>query len=429
MSGTERNTMSNLNTYVKEFLEKEIPDSPLNEWLQDEVLRQDNGVELIASENYPSEKVRIAMASCLSAKYCEGYPEMPERSGRNGRYYGGCQNIDKIEQYCCETWQKVFNTDYHVNVQPHSGSQANQAAYAAILSQGDTVLSLDLNHGGHLTHGSSVNFSGKTYNFIFYNVDDFGYVSLDDIYNKLLETRPALVLVGASAYPRIFDFPAIKAVIDKAWEEIVKTDENYKKPYFMVDMAHIAGLVASGDHPTPFGYADIVTTTTHKTLRGPRGGMIFCRKGLAKKVDGALFPGCQGGPLEHVILAKAICAEEDCTDAYHEYCHQVVKNCKAMADEFIRLGYDLVTGGTDNHLLLLDLTKTGISGKALQDELDLHGITLNKNMVPNDPRSPKETSGVRIGTAPMTTRGYKEADFIAVAQKIDAVIKEMQAGV
>ncbi len=206
MSGTERNTMSNLNTYVKEFLEKEIPDSPLNEWLQDEVLRQDNGVELIASENYPSEKVRIAMASCLSAKYCEGYPEMPERSGRNGRYYGGCQNIDKIEQYCCETWQKVFNTDYHVNVQPHSGSQANQAAYAAILSQGDTVLSLDLNHGGHLTHGSSVNFSGKTYNFIFYNVDDFGYVSLDDIYNKLLETRPALVLVGASAYPRIFDF-------------------------------------------------------------------------------------------------------------------------------------------------------------------------------------------------------------------------------
>ena len=272
---------------------------------------------------------------------------------------------------------------------------------------------MDLNNGAHLTHGSSVNFSGKLYNMVFYNVTDAGYIDMDDVRAKALEYRPQLILAGASAYSRIIDFAAFSAIAKEVGA------------YFMVDMAHIAGLVAAGDHPSPFGYADIITTTTHKTLRGARGGMIFCRPELAKKVDSAVFPGTQGGPLQHVIAGKAVTAEEALTPEYKEYIHQVVRNCKAMCDEFLRLGYDVVTGGTDNHLFLLDLTKTGITGKAVQDELDRHGITLNKNCVPNETRSPQQTSGVRIGTAAMTTKGFREADFIRVANEIDRIIKDM----
>ena len=300
-----------------------------------------------------------------------------------------------------------------MNVQPHSGSQANFAAYKAILKPGDTILSLSLDNGGHLTHGSSVNFSGKLYNMVFYDVDERGFIDMEDVRKKAHEYKPQLILTGASAYSRIIDFAAFAEIAKEVGA------------YFMVDMAHIAGLVAGGAHPSPFEYADIVTTTTHKTLRGPRGGLIFARKELAKKIDSAVFPYAQGGPLEHVIAGKAVCAEEALQPEYKEYAAQVVKNCKAFADEFLRLGYKIVTGGTDNHVFLLDLLEFSFSGKDLQDRLDEVGITLNKNCVPGEKRSPKETSGVRIGTAPMTTRGYKEDDFREVARKIDAVIKEM----
>ena len=358
-----------------------------------------------------------AVGSCLTNKYSEGYPAV-RASGNKGRYYGGCRYVDEMEEYCCDKWREAFNTDYHVNVQPHSGSQANMAAYFSVLKPGDTILAMSLDNGGHLTHGSGVNFSGKLFNTVFYNVDANGFIDYDDIDRKIKECNPALVLAGASAYSRIIDFERIYNII-----KANSTDEY--KPYFMVDMAHIAGLIVAGDHPSPFGLADIITTTTHKTLRGPRGGMIFCRHELAKKVDSAVFPCCQGGALQHVIAGKAVAAEEACTDEYKEYIHRVVRNCKAMCDEFIRLGYKVVTGGTDNHLFLLDLTETGLTGKEVQDELDLHGITLNKNCIPNETRSPMQTSGVRIGTAAMTTRGYCACNFVAVAHKIDYVIKDM----
>ena len=370
-----------------------------------------------ASENFVSEDVMRAVGSCLTNKYSEGYPAV-RTSGNKGRYYGGCRYVDELEEYCCDKWREVFNTDYHVNVQPHSGSQANMAAYFSVLKPGDTILAMSLDNGGHLTHGSSVNFSGKLFNTVFYNVDANGFIDYDDIDRKIKESNPALVLAGASAYSRIIDFERIYNII-----KANSTDEY--KPYFMVDMAHIAGLIVAGDHPSPFGLADIITTTTHKTLRGPRGGMIFCRPELAKKVDSAVFPCCQGGALQHVIAGKAVAAEEACTDEYKEYIHRVVLNCKAMCDEFIRLGYKVVTGGTDNHLFLLDLTETGLTGKEVQDELDLHGITLNKNCIPNETRSPMQTSGVRIGTAAMTTKGYCACNFVAVARKIDYVIKDM----
>ena len=312
-------------------------------------------------------------------------------------------------------WKKVFHTDYHVNVQPHSGANANLAAYMSVLQPGDTVLAMSLNNGGHLTHGSSVNFSGKLFDMKFYDVDAQGFIDYADVEQKAAEYKPKLILAGASAYSRVIDFAR--------FADIAKS----VGAYFMVDMAHIAGLVAAGDHPSPFGLADIITTTTHKTLRGPRGGMIFCKPELAKKVDSAVFPGTQGGPLEHVIAGKAVAAEEACTDEYREYIHAVVRNCRAMCEEFRKMGYNVVTGGTDNHLFLLDLTKTGLTGKAVQDELDRHGITLNKNCVPNETRSPQQTSGVRIGTAAMTTKGYTEADFLAAAHRIDEVLRAMQA--
>ena len=378
-----------------------------------EQARQNSTVELIASENFVSENVMKAVGSCLTNKYSEGYPAQ-RPSGNRGRFYGGCQYVDELEEYCCRQWQAVFQTDYHVNVQPHSGSSANLAAYMSVLKPGDTILAMILNNGGHLTHGSPVNFSGKLFHMEFYGVDENGFIDYEDVRRKARECRPQLILAGASAYSRTIDFPAFADAAREAGA------------YFMVDMAHIAGLVAAGDHPSPFGLADIITTTTHKTLRGTRGGLIFCKPELAKRVDSAVFPGCQGGALQHVIAGKAVTAEEASTEEFREYIHAVVRNCRAMCDEFISMGYKVVTGGTDNHLFLLDLTDTGLTGKAVQDELDRHGITLNKNCVPNESRSPQQTSGVRIGTAAMTTKGYTEQDFIAVARQIDRIIRDMQ---
>ena len=376
--------------------------------------RQATTVELIASENFASENVLRAVGSCLTNKYSEGYPAH-RAMGNQGRYYGGCHVVDELEEYCIAKWKEVFATDYHVNVQPHSGSSANMAAYMALLQPGDTVLSMSLANGGHLTHGSPVNFSGKLYDLHFYDVDGDGLIDYDGMERMALALRPKLIITGASAYSRTIDFARFAAAAKEAGA------------YFMVDMAHIAGLVAAGEHPSPFGLADIITTTTHKTLRGPRGGMIFCRPALARKVDSAVFPGMQGGPLEHVIAGKAVAAEEALTPAYRTYIHNVVANCKAMAETFTAMGYHVVTGGTDNHLFLLDLTDTGLTGGEVQERLDGCGITLNKNCVPGDKRPPSQTSGVRIGTAAMTTKGYTAEDFRRVAHRIDEVVRQMMA--
>ncbi|MBQ0083734.1 MAG: serine hydroxymethyltransferase [Clostridiales bacterium] len=387
--------------------------SKVFEFIEKEQERQNHTIELIASENFVSENVMKAMGSCLTNKYSEGYP-LQHKSGNKGRYYGGCECVDELEEYCCDKWKEAFGTDYHVNVQPHSGSSANMAAYMSVLKPGDTILSMSLDNGGHLSHGSPVNFSGKLYNMKFYDVNDQGFIDYDDIEKKANEYKPQLILAGASAYSRIIDFERIGKIAKSVGA------------YFMVDMAHIAGLIVAGDHPSPFGIADIITTTTHKTLRGARGGMIFCRPELAKKVDSAIFPGCQGGPLQHIIAGKAVAAEEACTPEYKEYVHTLVKNCKAMCDEFIRLGYEVVTGGTDNHLFLINFTNThpNIDGKSVQEMLDKNGITLNKNCVPNETRKPSLASGVRIGTAAETTRGKTAEDFVQIARKIDALIKE-----
>ena len=376
--------------------------------------RQATTVELIASENFASENVLRAVGSCLTNKYSEGYPAH-RAMGNQGRYYGGCHVVDELEEYCIAKWKEVFATDYHVNVQPHSGSSANMAAYMALLQPGDTVLSMSLANGGHLTHGSPVNFSGKLYDLHFYDVDGDGLIDYDGMERMALALRPKLIIAGASAYSRTIDFARFAAAAKEAGA------------YFMVDMAHIAGLVAAGEHPSPFGLAEIITTTTHKTLRGPRGGMIFCRPALARKVDSAVFPGMQGGPLEHVIAGKAVAAEEALTPAYRTYIHNVVANCKAMAETFTAMGYHVVTGGTDNHLFLLDLTDTGLTGGEVQERLDGCGITLNKNCVPGDKRPPSQTSGVRIGTAAMTTKGYTAEDFRRVAHRIDEVVRQMMA--
>lgn len=395
-----------------EFIKKTSP--KVGEFIEKEYNRQKNNVELIASENYCSEAVLAACGSCLSWKYAEGYPYV-RTSGNKGRYYGGTEFVDDLEEYCCDMWKKVFDTDYHVNVQPHSGSQANFSAFRALIEPGDIILSLSLDNGGHLTHGSSVNFSGKLYDVQFYDVDDRGYIDMEDVRKKALKLRPKLILTGASAYARIIDF--------KAFAEIAKEAD----AFFMVDMAHIAGLVAGGVHPSPFGYADVITTTTHKTLRGPRGGLVFGRPELAKKIDSAVFPYAQGGPLEHIIAGKAVCAEEALAPGFKDYAKKVVENCAALCDEFIKLGYKVVTGGTDNHVFLLNLSGFPFSGRDLQERCDENGITLNKNAVPNDKRSPMQTSGVRIGTAPMTTRGFEEEDFRKVARRIDVIIKELDA--
>ena len=405
------------------------------QFIKNEEKRQRENIELIASENFVSDRIKKATGSVLTNKYAEGYPEQESideftkmfpdytHTGAVGRYYGGCKNVDMVELYARYMWQKAFNTNYHVNVQPHSGSQANFAMYQALIKPGDTILAMSLENGGHLTHGSSANFSGKLYNIVFYNVDKDGYIDYEDIREKILECGPQIILAGASAYPRKIDFKKIYDIINECKKRI---GDGYE-PYFCVDMAHIAGLIVAGDHPSPFGLADVITTTTHKTLRGPRGGMIFCKPELAKKIDSAVFPNSQGGPLEHVIAGKAICAEEACTDEYKEYIHRVVENCNAMAEEFKKLGYKVTTGGTDNHLLLLDFSEThpNISGRMVQDECDKYNITLNKNCVPREKRKPKETSGVRIGTAAMTTKGYTKEDFKKIARKIDEIIRSL----
>ena len=381
------------------------------DFIKQEQERQANTVELIASENFPSESILSAVGSCLTAKYAEGYPSK--------RFYGGCSAVDGLETYCQQKWREVFNTDYHVNVQPHSGTNANLAAYMAVLQPGDRVLSMSLESGGHLSHGMPLNASGKIYDFIHYGVRADGWIDYVDFGQKLNLYKPKMVVIGASAYSRQIDYDAFHRILEE-YRHITG-----KQCYMMVDMAHVAGLIAAGLHPSPFGYADIITTTTHKTLRGARGGLIFCKPELAKKIDSAVFPGIQGGPLMHVIAGKAVTAEEALTPEFKEYQRQVLANAKAMASEFVKMGYEVVTGGTDNHLFLLNLTHTHphLTGKMVQDELDSHGITLNKNTVPGETRSPMQASGLRIGTPAMTTRGWKEQDFIDCAHKIDKIIK------
>ena len=386
-----------------------------------EQVRQDMTVELIASENFVSENVLKAIGSCLTNKYSEGYPALRDM-GNKGRYYGGCHVVDELEEYCISKWKEVFRTDYHVNVQPHSGTNANIAAYLSVLKPGDTVLAMSLYNGGHLSHGSPVNISGKIFNFVYYGVDENGFIDVKNFDKKLRQYDPKLVVIGASAYSRKIPYDIFWRLVD------CYKKETGNQCYVMVDMAHVAGLVAAELHPSPFGYADIITTTTHKTLRGARGGLIFCKPELAKRVDSAVFPGTQGGPLQNVIAGKAVTAEEASTQEFRGYMQNVVKNSKAMCDEFKKMGYDVVTGGTDNHMFLLDLTKTGLTGKEVQDKLDDHNITLNKNCIPGETRSPQQASGVRIGTAAMTTKGYTAEDFCSVAHEIDRIIETMMEG-
>lgn len=392
--------------------------------IKQEEERQANTIQLIASENFVSEDIKRAMGSCLTNKYSEGYP--------GARYYGGCEIVDKIESYCQQKWQEVFKTDYHVNVQPHSGSQANFAAYMAVLKPRDRILAMDLKNGGHLTHGSHVNFSGKFYNTYFYNLDKDGFIDYDDLAKKIEDLKPQLIVAGASAYSRFIDYKKIYNIIQEkkallSYSESLPNGDDYEvryEPYFMVDMAHVAGLIAGGVHPSPFGYADIITTTTHKTLRGPRGGLIFCRPELAKQIDSAVFPGSQGGPLQHVIAAKAICAEEALKPEFTTYAQKVVCCANAMASRFRELGYDIVTNGTDNHMFLLDLSKTNLSGSHVEKALETEGIIVNKNCVPNEKRSPRLASGIRIGTAAMVTKGWDIPQFIECADKIDKIIQK-----
>ncbi|MBR5516109.1 MAG: serine hydroxymethyltransferase [Clostridia bacterium] len=360
--------------------------------------RAQRGIELIASENVVSPAVLAAMGTTLTNKYAEGYPAK--------RYYGGCECVDIVENIAIERAKKLFGAEA-ANVQPHSGAQANLAVYFALLEPGDTVLGMNLAHGGHLTHGSPVNMSGKYYNFVPYGVsDDEQVIDYDALEAKAIEVQPKLIVAGASAYPRIIDFKRISEIAKKVGA------------YFMVDMAHIAGLVASGQHPNPCEYADVVTTTTHKTLRGPRGGMILCKAELEKAINKAVFPGTQGGPLMHIIAAKAVCLGEALKPEFKAYGEQIVRNAAAFAEELKKEGFNLVSGGTDNHLILLDLRNFGITGKELEKKLDEVYITVNKNAIPNDPESPFVTSGIRLGTAAVTTRGFKEDDMRVVAKMI-----------
>ncbi len=363
--------------------------------IEKENLRQKNNIELIASENFVSQAVLEAVGSKLTNKYAEGYPDK--------RYYGGCVNIDIVERLAIERAKKLFGAE-HANVQPHCGSSANMGVYMAVLSPGDTVLGMDLSNGGHLTHGSKVSFSGKLYNFISYGVDENGYIDYDDVENKAMEFKPKMIVAGASAYPRSIDFKKFKEIADKVGA------------YFMVDMAHIAGLVCTGNHMSPIEYADFVTSTTHKTLRGPRGGLILCKEKYAKDIDKTIFPGTQGGPLEHVIAGKAVCFKEALEPGFKTYIDQVVLNCRVLADELIKRGFKLVSGGTDNHLMLLDLTVKNLTGKEAEHLLEEVNITCNKNSIPNDVEKPTVTSGIRIGTAACTSKGLNEDDMILLAK-------------
>ncbi len=380
---------------VMEFITKLDPE--VGQAIESEAARQRRNLELIASENIVSEAVMMAMGTVLTNKYAEGY------SGK--RYYGGCQCVDVVETLAIERAKKLFGCDY-ANVQPHSGAQANMAVFVAMLKPGDTVMGMNLDHGGHLTHGSPVNFSGLYFNIVPYGVNDEGYIDYDELERIAVEAKPKLIVAGASAYARTIDFKRFRQVADKVGA------------YLMVDMAHIAGLVAAGLHPSPIPYADVVTTTTHKTLRGPRGGMILANKEAADKFNfnKAIFPGTQGGPLEHVIAAKAVCFGEALKPEFKTYQEQVVKNAAALAKALEKQGFKILTGGTDNHLMLVDLRGMDISGKELQNRCDEVYITLNKNTVPNDPRSPFVTSGVRIGTPAVTSRGLKETDMEKIAE-------------
>lgn len=395
-------------------------------YIQKEKERQENTIELIASENFTSKEVMEAMGTVLTNKYAEGYPKK--------RYYGGCENVDAIEQLAIDRVEKLFGAEY-ANVQPHSGAQANMAAYQAILQPGDTVIGMSLENGGHLTHGSPVNQSGKLYNFIPYGVKEDGRINYNELRQLIFEYKPKLVLAGASAYPRIIDFKTIRESVDAYNESIgistepkVLSDKDIEyiekhKCYFMVDMAHIAGLVAAGLHPSPIPYADIVTSTTHKTLRGPRGGIILAKSELGKKLNSAVFPGTQGGPLEHVIAAKAVCFEEALQPEFKLYQRQIVENCKVLAEGLVACGFNLVSGGTDNHLILIDLRNKGITGLEAQQRLEELGITVNKNAVPKDTEKPMITSGIRLGTAAVTTRGFTEDDIATVAVLIAEGLK------
>ena len=382
---------------VMDFIEKYDPE--VGAAIKDEAARQRRNLELIASENIVSEPVMMAMGTVLTNKYAEGY------SGK--RYYGGCEYIDVVETIAIERAKKLFGCDY-ANVQPHSGAQANMAVFMAMLEAGDTVMGMSLDCGGHLTHGSPVNFSGKYFHIVPYGVNDEGYIDYDEVEKLAMENKPKLIVAGASAYARVIDFKRFREIADKCGA------------YLMVDMAHIAGLVAAGLHPSPIPYADVVTTTTHKTLRGPRGGLILANKEAAEKFNfnKAIFPGTQGGPLEHVIAAKAVCLGEALKPEFTEYQKQVRRNAKALAAALVEKGFKLLTGGTDNHLMLVDLRGMDISGKELQNRCDEVFITLNKNTVPNEPRSPFVTSGVRIGTPAVTTRGLKEEDMPKIAECI-----------
>ena len=390
-----------------EFKKLKEKDPELFASMEAELYRQQNNIELIASENFVSEEVMAAVGSHLTNKYAEGYPAH--------RYYGGCQFVDVAENLAIERAKKLFGCD-HVNVQTHSGANANFAVYFAVLKPGDTILGMSLAHGGHLTHGSPVNVSGKFFNAVGYTVsEDLQIIDYDKLEKQAVELKPQIIVAGASAYPRVIDFKRIREICDKVGA------------YMMVDIAHIAGLVAAGLHPSPVPYADFVTTTTHKTLRGPRGGMIMCKEQYAKLIDKAVFPGTQGGPLMHVIAGKAVAFGEALKPEFKEYQKQVVKNAKAMSERFLHNGIKLVSGGTDNHLMLLDLTDTGITGKELEKMLDEVNITVNKNAIPFDKQSPFVTSGIRIGTPSVTTRGFNEEDCEKVADLITEIIRSKES--
>ena len=384
-------------------------DPQVAEAMELELNRQRTHIELIASENFVSPAVMAAMGTCLTNKYAEGYP--------GKRYYGGCEYVDIVENLARDRACQLFGAD-HANVQPHSGAQANIAVYFAMLKPGDMVMGMNLSHGGHLTHGSPVNMSGSYYHFVPYGVSpETEQIDYDDVLRLARENRPKMIVAGASAYPRVIDFARLRGIADEVGALL------------MVDMAHIAGLVAAGEHPSPVPYADFVTTTTHKTLRGPRGGMILCREQYAKAIDKAIFPGTQGGPLEHVIAAKAVCFGEALTPDFKAYQHQIILNAKALENAFRREGVRMVSGGTDNHLLLLDFTGTEMTGKQMETLLEDANITVNKNTVPNETRSPFVTSGIRVGTPAATTRGLKEPEMEKIAAWIARILREGEAAV
>lgn len=386
---------------MKSFYLKDA-DPEIYSYIEEEEDRQEHNIELIASENFVAEAVMEAMGTALTNKYAEGYP--------GKRYYGGCEIVDKVETLAIERMKALFGAE-HANVQPHSGSQANMAVYMAMLQPGDKILGMNLSHGGHLTHGSPVNFSGKLYNFISYGVSkDTETIDYEALREQAIAEKPRMIVAGASAYSRVIDFEKMADICREIGA------------YFMVDMAHIAGLIATGAHPSPVPYADFVTTTTHKTLRGPRGGAILCKAQYAKDIDKTVFPGMQGGPLEHVIAAKAVCFKLAMEDSFKEYIDLLVKNSKSLADAMMKRGFRLVSGGTDNHLILVDLTNKEITGKECEKLLDTIGITTNKNTIPFETKSPFITSGVRMGTAAVTTRGFQPEDMDKIAEFIDYAV-------